>query len=113
MASVALGVMASAAIGDDHSAVVSVDPEARRGTAGRHDGKHGDLKLHCMVSHSHGEVTVSGHNHTLPLLLLDTHKHMLEMYSDIIRMSTQKIAIDLLEVNAPHLCFQSKNFSRM
>lgn len=43
VASVVAGVMSSAAIGDDHGAIVPVDPEARRGAAGRHDGKYGDL----------------------------------------------------------------------
>lgn len=71
MASVILGVTSCAAIGDDHSTIVSVDPEARRGTTGWHDDKCRDLQLHCMVSHSHGEVTVCGQDHTLPLLLLD------------------------------------------
>lgn len=79
MAGMVLRVLASAAIGDDHGAVVPVDPEARRGTAGRHDDEHRDLQLHGMVSHGHGEVTVSGHDHALPLLLLGAKDRALEV----------------------------------
>lgn len=43
VAGMVAGVMSSAAVGDDHGAVVSVDPEARWGAAWRHDGEHGDL----------------------------------------------------------------------
>lgn len=70
MAGVVLGVVTRAAVGDDHGPVVSVDPEASGGTARRHNDKHGDLELHCVVSHGHGEVAVGGHDHPLPLLLL-------------------------------------------
>lgn len=65
-----LGVVTGAAVRDDHGPVVSVDPQAAGGAAGRHNDEDGDLQLHRMVSHGHGEVTVSGHDHALPLLLL-------------------------------------------
>lgn len=65
-----LGVVSGAAVRDDHGAVVSVDPQAAGGAARRHDDEDGDLQLHRVVSHGHGEVTVSGHDHALPLLLL-------------------------------------------
>lgn len=71
MTGVVLRVVARAAIGDDHGAVVPVDPEARRGAARRHDGEHRDLQLHGVVGHGHGEVTVTGHDHALPLLRLE------------------------------------------
>lgn len=75
VASVVLGVVTGAAVGDDHGAVVSVDPQAAGGAARRHDDKDGDLELHRVVSHGHGEVTVGGHDHALPLLLL--HRQVL------------------------------------
>lgn len=65
-----LGVVTGAAVGDDHGPVVSVDPQAAGGAARRHDDKDGDLELHRMVSHGHGEVTVRGHDDAPPLLLL-------------------------------------------
>lgn len=75
MAGVVLGIAAGAAVGDNHGAVISVDPEAGRGATWRHDDKHRDLQIHCVVRHGHGEVTVSGHDHTHPLLLLQAQKH--------------------------------------
>lgn len=76
-----LGVTAGAAVGDNHGAVVSVDSEARRGAARRHDDKHRYLQLRRMVGHSHGEVTVRGHNHPFPLLLLKTHRLLSSLWS--------------------------------
>lgn len=65
-----LRVVSSAAVRDDHGAVVSVDPQAAGRAARRHDDEDGDLHLHRVVSHGHGEVAVGGHDHTLALLLL-------------------------------------------
>lgn len=103
MAGVVLGVVAGAAVGNDHGSVVSVDPEARRGAAWRHDDKHRDVQLYCMVSHGHGEVTISGNDHALPLLSLGGQKHV-DMYSYVICMYTQPTSTDLVEVNeeSPH-----------
>jgi len=70
---VVLRGVAGAAVGDDHGAVVTVGPEARRGAARRHDDEHRDLQLHAVVGHGHGEATVAGHDHALPLLRLETH----------------------------------------
>ena len=64
------GVPGRAAVRDDHGTVVSVGPEARRGTAGRHDDEHRDLQLHGVMGQGQGEVTAVSHDHTLLLLPL-------------------------------------------
>lgn len=93
MASVVLRITAGVAEGDDHGAVVSVDPEPRWRTAGRHDDEDGDLHLCCVVSNGHGEVTVSGHDHTLPLLLLQAHRHVLRLINNTMDTVTSTLVI--------------------
>lgn len=79
---VLLGVVSGAAVRDDHGSVVSVDPQAAGGAAGRHDDEDGDLQLHRVVSHGHGEVAVGGHDHALPLLLLQGYKALYDPDGD-------------------------------
>ncbi len=68
------GVSGRAAVGNNHSAVVSVHAQARRRAVRRHDDEHRDPQLHRVIRHRHREVTVCGHDHSLPLLILEqTH----------------------------------------
>lgn len=70
---VADGVPGRAAVGNNHSAVVSVHAQARRRAARRHDDEHRDPQLHRVKRHRHREAGVRGHDHTLPLLILEQH----------------------------------------
>lgn len=70
---VADGVPGRAAVGNNHSAVVSVHAQARRRAARRHDDEHRDPQLHRVIRHRHREAGVRGHDHTLPLLILEQH----------------------------------------
>lgn len=70
VASVIHGVSRSAAVWDDHGTVVSVHTESWGRAVRRHDDEHRDSHLHSVMSYCHWEVTVCGHDHTFPLLIL-------------------------------------------